>query len=347
MKKKIRIGLIGAGNIAQNAHIPSYLKQDDAVLTAVYDLNAARTREVAEKYSIPHACASLQELCALQDVDAVSVCTWNNAHAESAIAAANAGKHVLCEKPMAMTVAEAEAMKAAAEKNGIVFMMGFVNRFRSEAQYIRHMADEGKFGDIYYANARLLRRRGTPLGWFTDTAKSGGGPVIDIGVHMIDLTWYMMGKPDPASVCAVTHYKLGDYQTKGVSRWEAFDKDNLVFNTEDSAAGMIRFANGAAMNFEVSWAINGAGCGLMSTLYGDKAGANLDPLAIYGEDGGYLTDNKPTVQQSQIFDNEIRHFLDCVQTGAQPISPAADGVAVQRILNGIYESAKVGKEIKI
>lgn len=347
MQKKIRIGLIGAGNIAQNAHIPSYLKQEDAVLTAVYDLNAARTREVAEKYSITHACTSLEEFCALKDVDAVSVCTWNNAHAVSAIAAANAGKHVLCEKPMAMTVAEAEAMKAAAEKSGVVFMLGFVNRFREEAEYIRHMAESGKFGSIYYANARLLRRRGTPLGWFTDTAKSGGGPVIDIGVHLIDLTWFLMGKPEPASISAVTHYTIGDYQTKGVSRWEAFDKENLAFNTEDSAAGMIRFQNGATMNFEVSWAINGEGSGLLSSLYGSLAGATLDPLAIYGEDGGYLTDNKPTVKQSDVFDKEIRHFLDCVQSGKQPITPAADGVAVQRMLNGIYTSAKAGKEISI
>ncbi|MEA4887876.1 MAG: Gfo/Idh/MocA family oxidoreductase [Clostridiaceae bacterium] len=347
MNRKIRIGLIGAGNIAQNAHIPAYLKQDDIELTAVYDLNAARTQEVAQRYSIAHACASLDEFCSLKDVDAVSVCTWNNAHAVSAIAAANAGKHVLCEKPMAMTVAEAEAMKAAAAKNGVVFMMGFVNRFREDAQYIRHMAEAGKFGDIYYANASLRRRRGTPLGWFTDTAKSGGGPVIDIGVHLIDLTWFMMGKPEPLSVSAATHYKIGDYQTKGVSRWEAFDKENLVFNTEDSAAGLIRFANGATMNFEVSWAINGAECGLCSSLYGDQAGATLDPLAIYGEDGGYLTDNKPTVQQAEIFDKEIRHFIDCVKTGSHPLSPAADGVQVQRMLNGIYASAKAGQEIKI
>ncbi len=347
MNRKIRIGLIGAGNIAQNAHIPAYLNQDDIELAAVFDLNAARTQEVAQKYNITHACTSLDEFCSLKDIDAVSVCTWNNAHAVSAIAAANAGKHVLCEKPMAMTVAEAEAMKAAAAKNGVVFMMGFVNRFREDAQYIRHMADAGKFGDIYYANASLRRRRGTPLGWFTDTAKSGGGPVIDIGVHLIDLTWFMMGKPEPLSVSAVTHYKIGDYQTKGVSRWEAFDKDNLVFDTEDSAAGMIRFANGATMNFEVSWAINGAECGLCSSLYGDQAGATLDPLAIYGEDGGYLTDNKPTVRQAQIFDKEIRHFIDCVKTGSQPIASAADGVQVQRMLNGIYASAKAGQEIKI
>lgn len=345
--KKIRIGLIGAGNIAQNAHIPAYLKQEDAELVAVYDINQQRAQSVAQKYALTHACTSLEALCALDDVDAVSICTWNNAHAESAIAAARAGKHVLCEKPMAMTVAEGRAMQAAAEQSGVVFMMGFVNRFKAEAQYIRHMADLGKFGEIYYANATMRRRRGTPLGWFTDTAKAGGGPVIDIGVHVIDLTWYLMGRPEPVSVTAVVHNKIGDYQTLGVSRWEAFDKENLVFNTEDSAAGMIRFANGASMNFEVSWAINGAATGLSSQLYGHLAGANLDPLTIYGEDGGYLTDNKPTVKQVQGFEQEIRHFLDCVRTGSQPMAGATDGVQVQRILNGIYASAAAGRELPV
>jgi predicted dehydrogenase len=346
--KKIGIGLIGAGNIAQNAHIPSYLKQEDAKLTAVFDLNADRARGVAEKYSIPHVCTSLEEICSLSDVDAVSVCTWNNAHAVSAIAAAKAGKHVLCEKPMAMTVAEAEAMKAAADKNsGKVFMMGFVNRFREDVQYIKHMADIGKFGEIYFASTVLHRRRGTPLGWFTDVSKSGGGPVIDIGVHIIDMTWFMMGKPKPVSVSAVTHYKIGDYKTKGVSRWEAFDTDNLIFNTEDSAAGMIRFENGANMNFDVSWAINGAESAIQSSIFGDKSGASVTPLAIYGEDGDYLTDNKPTLKQANTFDCEIRHFLDCIQNGTQPLNTAADGVAVQKMLNGIYASAKAGKEVRL
>lgn len=342
---KIGIGLIGAGNIAQNAHIPSYLKQEDARLTAVFDLNAERARSVAQKYSIPHVCSSLEELCALHDVDAVSVCTWNNAHAVSAIAAANAGKHVLCEKPMAMTVAEGEAMQAAAKKSGIVFMMGFVNRFREDVQYIRHMYDLGKFGDVYFASTLLHRRRGTPLGWFTDVSKSGGGPVIDIGVHIIDMTWFMMGKPKPVSVSAVTQYRIGDYKTQGVSRWQALDTDNLVFNAEDSAAGMIRFENGANMNFDVSWAINGAETGVLASIFGDKAGASLSPLAVYGEDGGFLTDNKPTLKQADTFDCEIRHFLDCVKSGKEPLNTVSDGVTVQKMLNGIYESAKAGKEV--
>ena len=324
--EKVRIGLIGAGNIAQNAHIPAYLKRDDVELTAVCDLNENRARQVAEKYGIKHVAKTIDELVALPDVDAVSICTWNNAHAYAAIAAANAGKHVLCEKPMAMNPGEAQAMLEAARKSGVTFMIGFVNRFRADSKLIKDMVDAGKFGDIYYSKAGWLRRRGTPLGWFTDVAKAGGGPVIDIGVHVIDLTWYFMGKPKPISVSATIHKQIGDYKTKGVGRWVALDTDNLVFNTEDSAAGIIRFANGASMNFEVSWAINDKGTDIYSHIYGDKAGASLTPLAIYGEEENYLLDYTPTIKQEDQFYNEISHFIECVKTGKEPISPPEDGV---------------------
>lgn len=347
MTKKIKVGLIGAGNIGQNAHIPAYLKQSDVELFAVYDLNEARSREVAAKYGFKHVATSLDELLAIEELDAVSVCTWNNAHAEGVIAAAKAGKHILCEKPMAMTVAETEEMAAAVRKSGVTFMMGFVNRFRAESELIKEFAVQGKFGEIYYARTGLVRRRGTPLGWFTDLGKSGGGPVIDIGVHAIDLTWYLMGKPAPVAVSATTYSKIGDYKTKGVSRWEALDTDNLVFETEDSAAALIRFANGASMNVDVSWAINGQGRDIYSEIFGTKAGASLNPFVIYGEEGGYLTDNRPILEGKDMFANQIRHFIDCVKTGQTPISTLEDGMQIQKILNGIYESAKLGREVQL
>lgn len=345
--KKIRIGLIGAGNIAQNAHIPAYLKQPDVELAGVCDLKEERAKEVKEKYNMKYAFTDFNDLVAIKEIDAISVCTWNNAHAAAAIAAANAGKHVLCEKPMAMTVQEAEAMRKAARNNKITFMMGFVNRFRADSQVLKALSDADKFGDIYYSKAGWLRRRGTPLGWFTDVSKSGGGPVIDIGVHVIDLTWYLMGKPKPISVSACTYNKIGDYKTKGVGRWVAFDTDDLKFNTEDSANGLIRFENGASMNFEVSWAINDKGTGIYSNIFGSKAGASLDPLELYGEEENYLSDAALTAGKADSFVNEIRHFLDCVKEGKEPISPAEDGVQIQKILNGIYESAKLGREIRL
>jgi predicted dehydrogenase len=156
-----------------------------------------------------------------------------------------------------------------------------------------------------------------------------------------------MGKPKPVSVSATIHKKIGDYKTKGVGRWVAFDTDDLKFETEDSAAGIIRFANGASMNFEVSWAINDKGTDIYSYIYGDKAGASLNPLGIYGEEQNYLLDSNPVIRPEDNFFNEISHFIECVKEGKEPISPAEDGVNIQKILNGIYDSAKAGKEILV
>ena len=347
---KIGIGIIGAGNIAQSAHMPSYAKQYDCEIVSVFDSNYGRGADAAARFGAGHTAGSAGELLDNPEVDAVSVCTLNYAHAEMCIAALKAGKHVLCEKPMAMTVAEAEAIKAAADAApGQVFMMGFVSRFNNQVTVLKALADAGKFGDLYYARASTLRRRGTPLGWFTDSAKSGGGPVIDIGVHVLDLTWYLLGRPKPVSVSATVHYHIGDYQTKGVGRWKAFDTGDLVFNVEDSAAGMIRFENGCSLNFDVSWAINGAETeGHSVWLYGAKAGCSLTPFKVYGEEAGYLTDNTPTIAQNDFMDGftlEIRHFLDCILGKCEPLSPVGDGLAVQRMLNGIYDSGKLGREV--
>lgn len=344
---KVRIGIIGAGNIAQNAHIPSYLKRKDVEIIAVSDINETRAKEVADKYGIKYITSNFEELISIEDVDAVSICTGNNFHEPVAIAAAKASKHILCEKPMAMNVKEAKSMLKAAKENNIIFMMGFVNRFRPDSKVIKAFSDAGKFGDIYSAKAISIRRRGTPHGWFTNLCKSGGGPVIDIGVHAIDLAWYFMGKPKPIAVSAVTYDKIGDYQTKGVSRWVAFDANNIVFETEDSASGLLRFENGASMIFEVSWAINAKDVGMYAQIFGSKAGARINPLEIYGEEENYLVDSKPIIRDENIFDNEINHFIDCIKEGKQPIATAEDGYFVQKMLNGIYDSAKLGKEVNL
>jgi predicted dehydrogenase len=247
-----------------------------------------------------------------------------------------------------MNPGEAMEMKKAVDAAGVTFMMGFVNRFRGESIAVMEAVESGLLGNVYYAKSSLLRRRGTPLGWFTDLSKSGGGPVIDIGVHMLDLTWYLMGRPEPISVNACVHHVLGDYKTKGVSRWEAFDTDNLVFETEDSADGLIRFKNGASILFDVSWAIN---CGVSDemsvNLYGSKAGATVYPAMLYGEAAGYLSDTALKTSKLQPFSGEIGHFLDCVRTGRKPIAPIEDGIVIQRILNGIYDSAAAGKEVMV
>ncbi len=344
--EKLRIAIIGAGNIAQSAHLPVYVERDDVDLVAIADWNLERAQAAAKKFGVKKAYRTVEEVLANEEVDAVDICVWNRSHSEVAIAAARAGKAILCEKPLALNVEHALRMKEEVEKAGVTFMLAVPNRYRSEYRLARDMVDAGKLGEIYYAKTAMVRRRGTPLGWFTDTAKAGGGPVIDIGVHCIDRTWFLMGCPKPVRVSASTSNRIGDYKTKGVSRWIALDSDVTAFDTEDSAAGVIHFENGASMLFEVSWALN-----MEPTDYtvvcGTKAGIKMDPFTVYGEDMDYLTDNTPTVKEVNPFAVEIDHFIDCVRTGKKPQSTLDEGLTVQRMLNGIYDSARLGKEIEI
>lgn len=343
---KIRVGIVGAGNIAQSAHLPVYMERKDVGVVAIADWNIDRARKAAEKFNIPKAYENVEDLLANEDVDYIDICVWNRSHAPVAIAAAKAGKNILCEKPMAIDLKDALEMEKVIKESGVKFMLAVPTRYSNEAQLLNEMRKEGKLGDIYYAKTGYVRRRGTPIGWFTDTAKSGGGPVIDIGVHCIDRTWYLMGRPRPVRVSATTAHTIGDFKTKGVKRWTALDSDVTAFDTEDSAAGAIHFENGATMLFEVSWALN-APPAEYTQICGTKAGATLNPLTIYGEDMGYLTENKPTVLDCNIFAVEIDHFINCLRTGAQIESPLEDGVTVQRMLQGIYDSARLGREVEI
>jgi len=344
--EKIRVGIVGAGNIAQSAHLPVYVKRDDVEVVAIADWNLERAQEAAKKFGIPNAYQNVEELLANVDVDYIDICVWNRSHAPVAIAAARAGKDILCEKPMAINLEDALEMEKVIRECGVRFMLAVPTRYSTEAQLLNQMRKEGKLGEIYYAKTANVRRRGTPIGWFTDTSKSGGGPVIDIGVHCIDRTWYLMGRPRPVRVSATVSHAIGDFKTKGVNRWTALDSDVTAFDTEDSAAGAIHFENGATLLFEVSWALNAPPADY-TQVCGTKAGATLNPLTIYGEDMGYLTDNKPTVLDCNIFEEEIEHFIHCLRTGEEVESPLEDGVTVQRMLQGIYDSARLGREVEI
>ena len=279
------------------------------------------------------------------DCDYVDICVWNRSHSSVAIAAARAGKAILCEKPMAINLEHALMMKEEIEKAGVPFMLAVPTRYSAQAQLLRQMVDEGKLGDIYYAKTAYVRRRGTPTGWFTDSSRAGGGPVIDIGVHCIDRTWFLMGNPRPTRVSASVSYAIGAYTTKGVSSWGGHDGSG-VHDTEDSACGIIHFENGAAMLFEVSWALNGPETNY-TQICGSKAGATQDPLTIYGETDGYLSDNVIHPGSKDMFYEEIDHFIKCLREGKKPCSDIHQAVQMQRILDGIYKSAKLGKEVEI
>jgi len=344
---KVKIGVVGAGNIATNAHLPAYKNVTNAEVVAICDLNIELAKAAAEKFGIPKYFGSVEEMIAGADIDAVDICCWNNGHSDVAVAAANAKKNILCEKPMAKSLAEARRMEKAVKDNGVTFMLAVPGRFCAPNKYVKAAAERGELGDVYFAKIAYVRRRGTPLGWFTDKKTSGGGPVIDIGIHGIDSAWYIMGCPKPTRVSAATYYKIGDYQTKGVGRWHGQSCPDNKFDTEDSGAGIIHFENGASMLFEATWAINGPQY-IKTEVFGSKAGACLDPLTIYGERDGYLSDDRITIDNSyEKFADEITHFCDCVINGKKPVYPVEQGIQMQQILEGIYVSAETGKEVEL
>lgn len=349
--KKIKIGIIGVGSIS-NEHIQAYLKNPNVELYAFCDINEKQLKLMSEKYGVTRTFTDKDEMLALPELDAVSVCAWNSEHAPCTIAALNAGKHVLCEKPMATTVEEAIAMKEAAERNGKLLQIGFVRRFGNDCAVLQDFIQKDFLGEIYYAKATYLRRNGNPMGWFGDKSRSGGGPLIDLGVHVIDLTRYLMGNPKPVSVFGVTFHKLGNRSDlkdkKAYVSVSATDHD--ICDVEDMATAMVRYDNGAVLSVETSFSLNLKKEKGTIELFGTKGGAKLDPeLELYTEMNGYMSDVSlcaPTALSFDgLFQQEIDHFVDCVLNGTPCKAPAQDGIDIMRILRAIYESAETGHEV--
>lgn len=354
--KKMKIGIVGNGGIC-GAHCAGYDREADrAEIYAVCDINIERAKALAARYNIPdeRVFENVHDLVKLSELDAVDVCTWNNGHAECTIAALNAGKHVLCEKPMALNAAQAAEMKSAAEKAGKLLMIGFVRRYGNDCDILKELSANDYFGDIYYAKATYLRRNGSPGGWFSDKALSGGGPLIDLGVHVIDLARYVMGNPKPVSVYGATFNKLKN--RPGIKKAGGYiSKDATVsdkFNVEDLAAALIRFDNGAVLSVEASFSLNLKNDKGDMEFFGTKAGAKLSPeLELFSETCGYMNNTQlvyPTALSFEgLFEKEIAHFLDCITDGGPCRSPAEDGVVIMKILDAIYESARTGHEVTI
>lgn len=351
--KSIQIGIIGTGSIS-SMHLDSYQNNKDAAIYAVCDLNEERAQAAADKYGAKKVYTDYRMLLADSTIDAVSICTWNNTHAEISIAAMEAGKHVLVEKPLCRTVEEAFHIQRAVEASGKILQIGFVRRYDNNAQLLKSLANEGEFGDIYYAKATAFRRLGNPGGWFSDIERSGGGPLIDIGVHVIDLCWYMMGRPKPVSISANTYRKLGNRSNvENLSFYKAADYDASNNTIEDLANALIRFENGASLMVDVSFTLHATKDETFIRLYGDKGGMEIDPEAvIVTEKNNTIVNIHPQTDHAgfefvSAFQNEIDHFIENIKNGTTPISPVQDGVEIMKILCGIYESASKGQEVII
>ncbi|NOU92275.1 gfo/Idh/MocA family oxidoreductase [Paenibacillus sp. LMG 31456] len=349
---KLRIAVIGAGSIS-DVHFNSYVNNEEVELVAVCDLIEERARAKADKYGARKVFTNYNDLLADPEIDAVSICTWNNTHVEISIAALEAGKHVLVEKPMSTDINKALELQEAVKRSGKKLQVGFVRRYSGSAKVLKQFIDAGELGDIYYAKASILRRLGNPGGWFSDKERSGGGPLMDIGVHIIDLCWYLMGRPKVVSVTGNTYKKLGNRSNiNNLNFYKAADFDASKNTVEDLANALIRFENGASLYVDVSFALHAKASCSQVEIFGDKGGAEIEPsFVIVSEKHDTILNMHPQVDHpgfnfEEAFQNEINHFVNSVLGRTDLISPVEDGVEITKILCGIYESSLKGHEIR-
>ncbi|MCI9888469.1 Gfo/Idh/MocA family oxidoreductase [Micrococcales bacterium 31B] len=352
MTTTLNVGVIGAGNISA-LHREVYAKHPRVNLLAVADQNLERAQQVASKEGIVHAYASHTELLANPEIDAVSVCTWNNSHASIAIDALRAGKHVLVEKPMAYNYEQAQEIEAAQAETGKIVQVGFVRRYSENCVVLKDAIDKGRLGEIYYAKTSLVRRVGNPGGWFADVERSGGGPLIDVGVHVIDLCWYLMGRPRVSSVSANAYHHLGNRANiQYADRYLASDYDPTKNTVEDMVNAMIRFENGASLLVDCTYSLHAVADKLEVEVFGTKGGGQLEPeltLAIEQDDRVYNLVPQLTQRSfgfTEGFTNEIHLFVAAALGEGEPVAEAWEGAEIMKILQGIYDSAKAGKEIR-
>ena len=350
--KKVRVGLIGVGGICKIAHMRGYVQMEDVEIAAICDIQPQKMEEFKERYAMPDVpCyTDYRELLKNEQVDYVDICTPNCLHSIIAVDALNSGVHVLCEKPDAVSVAEAERMKEAAERNGKKLMVIRNNRFRNTAAYLKQYVDDGCVGEIYCGRCGWTRRRGIPGkgGWFTTKEQSGGGPLIDLGVHMIDLAVWLMGNPKPVAVSGCTYTKFADSDISD-SEHSDFGEKNAdgIFDVEDLAMGFIRFDNGACLQIEFSWASNISDESLFVELRGTKAGILFKngEVMLATERNGCLEDIVPRVAEGDPHMKNIRHFIDVIRGEADPVFTPQQGLDMIKILDGIYRSAETGREV--
>jgi predicted dehydrogenase len=348
----LKVGVIGTGSIS-NAHLNAYTNNKHTELYSICDLNEDRARKKADQFGVPKVYTDYREMLLDREIDAVSICTWNNLHAEMAIAALEAGKHVLVEKPLSMTVDEALRVEEAVRRSGKLLQVGFVRRHAANTRILKQFIDAGDLGEIYYAKASCLRRFGNPGGWFADKSRSGGGPLIDLGVHVIDVCWYLMGRPKVKSISGNTYQKLGNRANiKNLAFYKAADYDPSKNTVEDLANALIRFDNGASLLVDVSFTLHARNDEISVKLYGDKGGAELEPeLFLVSERHDTILNMAPQVKHNtfdfkEAFESQIDHFTDCILNGKMTASSVQDGVEMMKILCGIYESSEKGIEIQ-
>ncbi len=355
--EKLRIGIIGCGGIATNKHMPGLAKQDNVEMTAFADIIYERAEKAAQDFGVEGAkkYSGYEALLEDKTIDVVHVCTPNKSHSEITVAALEAGKHVMCEKPMSKTSEGAKKMVEAARKTGKKLCIGYQNRYSASSQYLYKACRRGDLGEIYFAKAHAVRRRAVPTwGVFLDEEEQGGGPLIDIGTHALDLTLWMMDNYRPKYTVGSVYHKLGGMKD-AANAWGPWDPEK--YTVEDSAFGYVVMENGAAIFLESSWALNSLQTGeAKTTLCGTKAGADMmDGLRINGEEFGKMYVKTPNLDAKGVDfydgstlspgEKETKVWIDCILNDKEPYVKPEEAFVVTQILEAIYESGRIGKPV--
>ncbi len=365
---KHKVGIVGCGGIAHQKHLPALSNAAERVeIVACCDIIVERAQEVAENFGAPgcKVFEDYRELLKEGDIEIVYVLTPNVAHCPITVAAFEAGKHVLCEKPMAANVEDAQRMMDAWKKSGKLFTIGYQNRYRPDSQTLKRLCEEGELGQIYYAQAHALRRRGVPTwGVFTDKAQQGGGPLIDIGTHSLDLTLWFMDNYEPAAVTGVTFEKLGhslrpEVQGNPMGTWNPD-----TFEVEDAAFAFVTMKDGSLITIDASWIINSteercAASYLCGTIAGAEltgvGGSNDKKLYLNKIMGGKQVKIEADTEAGgvdlfpgrsvQAADVECKVWLDAIEGKGELVVKPEQAFTVTKILDAVYKSAQTGKQI--
>ncbi|WP_409345331.1 Gfo/Idh/MocA family protein [Paenibacillus sp. MBLB4367] len=357
MSKKVKVAIIGCGGIANGKHLPSLAKLDTVELVAFCDIVTERAEKAAAKFGTAEAKTyeDYREVLKDASIEVVHVCTPNDSHAEIAIAALEAGKHVMCEKPIAKTAADARRMVETAKRTGKKLTIGYNNRYRPDSLHLKKVIQDGTLGDIYFAKAHAIRRRAVPTwGVFLDEEKQGGGPLIDIGTHALDMALWMMDNYEPKVVLGTSYHKLSQKEN-AANAWGPWDPKK--FTVEDSAFAMITMKNGATIILESSWALNTLDVKEAKvSLSGTEGGADMnDGLRINGEEHSRLYTHSVDLKSGGVAfyegksesdaDIEARLWIEAVLNDTEPVVTPEQALVVSEILEAVYESSRTGKAV--
>ncbi len=332
---KLKIGIIGTGGIAQIAHIPIWMQMENVDLVAICDRNKNRAKWIAEKYGIGRYFERAEEMLKIDEIVAVDICTPTQSHMPLAISAISAGKHVLVEKPMARNYEESVKMVDCAREHQRILMVAMNVRFRQDAMTLKTFTQKGELGEIFYGKTGWLRTKESLVHrtWLSEKEVSGGGVFMDLGIQMLDVGLWLMGNPHAVSVSATTYNKISQLPV------------------EDSAAAFIRLSEGSTLTVEVSWTLLSEKDFFYTNLFGTRGGALLNPLRVHRELHGNLVNVTPPREETpenlykKSYQNELRHFADCLLSGETPSSSGEENLERMRIADAVYESARSGREV--